>query len=33
MMIESVKERTDMIINYSGALNTSEDFIQGQHII
>ena len=27
-MIGSVAERTDNIINYSGALNTSEEFIE-----
>ena len=30
---DSVAERTDKIINYSGALNTSEDLIQGNNII
>ena len=32
-MLDSVAERTDKIINGSGALNTSEDFIQqmGRH--
>jgi len=32
-IMDSVAERTDKIINYSGALNTSEDLIQGNNNI